>query len=113
MTDVWARTPLRIKLVAALCALVTAALALAGFAAVHALRGYLVDRVDAQLSDVASASLHERGGGDGSGGPPSDFDGDGPSSAPVSQFYVTYLGTDGTQQTGRNTCLSNSTTRET
>jgi two-component system OmpR family sensor kinase len=44
-----ARTPLRIKLVAALTLLVALALLVSGLAASAALRGYLVDRVDANL----------------------------------------------------------------
>ncbi|MBK5305594.1 MAG: HAMP domain-containing histidine kinase [Frankiaceae bacterium] len=45
-----ARTPLRVKLVAALTVLVALALAVTGFAAATALRGYLVERVDANLA---------------------------------------------------------------
>ncbi|MDX6198056.1 MAG: two-component system, OmpR family, sensor kinase [Actinomycetota bacterium] len=45
-----ARTPLRVKLVAALTALVAFALAVTGIAAATALRGYLVARVDANLA---------------------------------------------------------------
>jgi two-component system OmpR family sensor kinase len=44
-----ARTPLRVKLVAALTLLVALALAVTGFAASTALRGYLVQRVDENL----------------------------------------------------------------
>jgi two-component system OmpR family sensor kinase len=44
-----ARTPLRLKLVAALTVLVALALVVTGFAASAALRGYLVQRVDANL----------------------------------------------------------------
>jgi two-component system OmpR family sensor kinase len=51
--DLSARTPLRVKLVAALTVLVALALLVTGFAASRALRGYLVDRVDRNL--VASA----------------------------------------------------------
>jgi two-component system OmpR family sensor kinase len=46
-----ARTPLRVKLVAALTVLVALALAVTGFAAATALRGYLVDSVDANLAE--------------------------------------------------------------
>jgi two-component system OmpR family sensor kinase len=45
-----ARTPLRVKLVAALTALVALALVVTGVAASTALRGYLIDRVDANLA---------------------------------------------------------------
>ncbi|MCU1590263.1 MAG: ATP-binding protein [Frankiales bacterium] len=53
-----ARTPLRVKLVAALTALVALALVVTGLAAATALRGYLVSRVDANLA----ASVQGRGG---------------------------------------------------
>ncbi len=46
------RTPLRIKLIAAMLALVAAALAGIGVGSVSILSGYLVDRVDAQLDMV-------------------------------------------------------------
>ena len=50
----WADSlPLRVKLVAAVLALVVAALAAAGGAAVAALHGYLLGRVDAQLKGAA------------------------------------------------------------
>ena len=52
-----ARTPLRVKLVAALTVLVALALGVTGFAAATALRGYLVGRVDANLA----ASVRGRG----------------------------------------------------
>ncbi|MEV0968826.1 sensor histidine kinase [Microtetraspora glauca] len=47
------RTPLRIKLIAAMLALVAVALAVIGVGSVSVLKGYLVDRVDAQLDMVA------------------------------------------------------------
>jgi two-component system, OmpR family, sensor kinase len=57
----WARmryvsdaTPLRVRLIAALLILVTLALSATGVAGVYALRGYLIDRVDSQLADIAS-----------------------------------------------------------
>ncbi|WP_245647293.1 sensor histidine kinase [Microtetraspora niveoalba] len=46
------RTPLRIKLIAAMLALVAVALAVIGVGSVSVLNGYLVDRVDAQLDMV-------------------------------------------------------------
>jgi two-component system OmpR family sensor kinase len=52
-----ARTPLRVKLVAALTALVALALAVTGFAAATALHGYLIGRVDANLASSASGPL--------------------------------------------------------
>jgi two-component system OmpR family sensor kinase len=51
LRDLSARTPLRVKLVAALTALVALALAVTGFAAATSLRGYLMDRVDANLAE--------------------------------------------------------------
>jgi len=48
-----AAMPLRVKLIAALLILVTLALTATGAAGSYALRGYLVDKVDAQLLDLA------------------------------------------------------------
>ena len=67
--------PLRVQLVAISVVLVTVGLAVAGFAAVTSLRGYLYDRVDSQLLAAASP-LTERPrdfGNDGRGGPPSQY----------------------------------------
>ncbi|GLW97476.1 HAMP domain-containing sensor histidine kinase [Microtetraspora sp. NBRC 16547] len=47
------RTPLRIKLIAAMLALVAVALAVIGVGSVSMLNGYLVDRVDTQIDTVA------------------------------------------------------------
>ncbi|HEX2315421.1 MAG TPA: HAMP domain-containing sensor histidine kinase [Thermomonospora sp.] len=47
------RTPLRVKLIAAVLALVAVGLTAIGVAGVSVLRGYLVDRADAQLADTA------------------------------------------------------------
>ena len=84
-----ARTPLRVKLVAALLSLVTVALAAAGFAATTALRGYLVQRVDGQLQDVVRSFASGRPGGG------FDRDGDHGPRLP-SDFYVEYADTSGT-----------------
>ncbi|MCW2571031.1 MAG: ATP-binding protein [Frankiales bacterium] len=51
-----ARTPLRVKLVAALTALVALALVVTGLAAATALRGYMVTRVDANLAQSVATS---------------------------------------------------------
>jgi two-component system, OmpR family, sensor kinase len=48
-----AATPLRVKLIVALLVLVTLALTATGTAGTYALRGYLMDKVDAQLVDRA------------------------------------------------------------
>jgi two-component system OmpR family sensor kinase len=53
VTSLSARTPLRIKLVAALTVLVALALLVSGLAASAALRGYLLDRVDQNLVTTA------------------------------------------------------------
>ena len=66
--------PLRIRLVAALLALVTAALTIAGFAAATLLRRYLVERVDTQLVQSARP-FTDLGGGPGPGGPGGRGDG--------------------------------------
>jgi two-component system, OmpR family, sensor kinase len=54
-----AATPLRVKLIAALLVLVTLALTATGVAGVYALRGYLTDRVDSQLLEIASRYAHQ------------------------------------------------------
>jgi len=51
-----ARTPLQVKLIVAVLALVAVALALIGLASVAALDGYLVGRLDDQLREVARRS---------------------------------------------------------
>jgi two-component system, OmpR family, sensor kinase len=69
------RTPLRVKLIVAVLALVTVALALISLASVTALRGYLVDRLDAELAMVARRSVGEPhyGGPRGGRPPPSPY----------------------------------------
>jgi two-component system OmpR family sensor kinase len=72
------RTPLRVKLIVAVLALVTVALALISLASVTALRGYLVGRLDDQLRGVAPAFVEDRprprGGPDDHGRrPPSPY----------------------------------------
>jgi len=73
VTGLSARTPLRVKLVAALTALVALALVVTGLAATTAMRGYLVDRLDANLQAAVArpGSFAEPpdGGGGGPGGP--------------------------------------------
>jgi two-component system, OmpR family, sensor kinase len=70
------RTPLQVKLIVAVLALVTVALVLIGTASVAVLEGYLVGRLDNQLALVADRYQHEEdrfgpgpGGGRGPGGP--------------------------------------------
>jgi two-component system OmpR family sensor kinase len=62
----WARTPLRVRLLAGVLVLVVLALAGAGAVAATTLRGYLVQREDAQLRQAAAQILHAP---DGRGGP--------------------------------------------
>ena len=72
-----ARTPLQVKLIVAVLALVAVALALIGLAGVAALNGYLVGRLDGQLATVARQPDRppgeDRGGPGGHRGPPSPF----------------------------------------
>jgi two-component system, OmpR family, sensor kinase len=65
------RTPLRVKLIVAVLALVAVALALISLASVTALRGYLVGQLDDQLMVVAPGFRHEPPGhGPRDGRPP-------------------------------------------
>jgi two-component system, OmpR family, sensor kinase len=82
-----ARTPLQVKLIAAVLVLVTVALALIGLASVAALDGYLVGRLDDQLQLVARGSA---------GAGPPGFDGLGPGHrGPPSPYLVQYRLADG------------------
>ena len=82
-----ARTPLQVKLIVAVLALVTVALLLIGLASVAALDGYLVGRIDDQLQEVAVGSARQ--------GPPR-FGGPGPPHrGPPSPYLVQYRLADG------------------
>jgi two-component system, OmpR family, sensor kinase len=83
-----ARTPLRVKLIAAVLLLVTVALALIGLASVAALDGYLVGRLDAQLQTVARIS---------DDGPPTGLgrQGGGRPPGPPSPYLIQYRGASG------------------
>ncbi|MCW2881903.1 MAG: histidine kinase [Sphaerisporangium sp.] len=72
LSSLSARTPLRIKLIATMLALVAIALAGIGVSSVSVLRGYLVDRVDQQLGVFAqdTARRLQRGPGLGNRVPP-------------------------------------------
>ncbi len=95
MTALWARTPLRIKLVAALLLLVLAALAVSGFAAAASLRRYLIARVDTQLADTARRAGGGGPGPGGIGGRP----GDGPRGDDLpTLYYVRRTGPAGAVQ---------------
>jgi two-component system, OmpR family, sensor kinase len=75
-----ARTPLQVKLIAAVLALVTVALLLIGLASVTALDGYLVGRLDDELQAVARQPR-----------PPDDFrEGPGHRPGPPSPFLIQY-----------------------
>jgi two-component system OmpR family sensor kinase len=52
----WRRNPLRVRLVAAMLALVAFALAVIGTASAFALHSYMIDRIDSQLSLSAAAA---------------------------------------------------------
>jgi two-component system OmpR family sensor kinase len=70
------RTPLRLKLIAAVLLLVAVALGLISLAGVQALRGSLVGRLDEQLRGVANSTLHGLAEGEGPGPEPGSGDGD-------------------------------------
>ena len=75
-----ARTPLQVKLIAAVLALVTVALLLIGLASVAALDGFLVGRLDDELQAVARQAR-----------PPDDFrEGPGHRPGPPSPFLIQY-----------------------
>jgi two-component system, OmpR family, sensor kinase len=59
------RTPLRVKLITAVLALVAIALAVISFTGISVLRGYLLDQVDGQLTSMHSDAIgsHAFGGG--------------------------------------------------
>ena len=83
-----ARTPLQVKLIVAVLALVTVALVLIGLASVAALDRYLVGRLDTQLQAVAEHSAEE--------GPPGGFEGPpGQRRGPPSPYLVQYRTADG------------------
>jgi signal transduction histidine kinase len=75
-----ARTPLQVKLIVAVLALVTVALLLIGLASGAALQGYLVDRLDDQLEQVADRFTRD--------GPSGPNPGSGPGRAPPSPYLV-------------------------
>src|SRR5258708_5083652 len=67
LKDLRGRTPLRVKLTAAVLALVIAALALISFAGISYLRDYLVNRADSELQDLRGSTsgaygLHAQSG---------------------------------------------------
>jgi two-component system, OmpR family, sensor kinase len=87
------RTPLRIKLVAAVVLLVAAGLAVSAIVATTSLHSYLLQRLDAQLATAPigrEACTHGPQGPDG--GPPGPY---GPGNLPA-QFYVAQYSASGT-----------------
>src|SRR5512132_1135153 len=82
-----ARTPLQVKLIAAVLALVTVALLLIGLASGAALRGFLVGRLDDQLERVADQFSRDEGRFGGPGG--------GPGHGPPSPYLVQRRGSNG------------------
>ena len=86
MSGLSARTPLRVKLVAAVVALAALGLLVAGTTATASLNGYLLNRIDSQLVNFQ---------GDGGAGRP----GGGPD--PFTTIYVGAFNTDGTVSTLR------------
>jgi two-component system OmpR family sensor kinase len=93
------RTPLRVKLIVAVLALVAVALAIISLASVTALRGYLVGRLDDQLERVAPGFVQPRPPGPGPGGP------GGHEHRPPSPYLVQLRNADGTldQEPGADT----------
>src|SRR3954453_21454619 len=84
--------PLRVKLVAAMCVLVTAALAVTGIVATKSLHSYLLDRVDSQLHDAASGPMRfgpGSGPDDGRGGQTPDGDDF------LGAYYIQHINADG------------------
>jgi signal transduction histidine kinase len=82
-----ARTPLQVKLIVAVLALVAVALALIGLASLAAVDGLLVGRLDGELQQEARRSA--------GGPPPAMRGGPGPGRGPRSPYLVQYRDADG------------------
>ena len=63
MTALLSRTSLRVKLVVTVVVLAGGGLAISGIAAISALHGYLLDRVDQQLQSFAEQPVRKRQSG--------------------------------------------------
>jgi two-component system OmpR family sensor kinase len=81
-----ARTPLQVKLIVAVLALVAVALSLIGLASVTAVNGLLVGRLDDELQQEARRSA---------GRPPPSLQGPGPHQGPRSPYLVQYRDAEG------------------
>jgi two-component system OmpR family sensor kinase len=81
-----ARTPLQLKLIVAVLALVAVALAVIGLASVAAVDGLLVGRLDGELQQEARRAA---------GRPPPSLNGPGPGGGPRSPYLVQYRDRDG------------------
>jgi two-component system, OmpR family, sensor kinase len=82
-----ARTPLQVKLIVAVLALVAVALVLIGLASLAVVDGLLVGRLDGELQQEARRSA--------GGPPPAMRGGPGPGRGPRSPYLVQYRGADG------------------
>jgi two-component system OmpR family sensor kinase len=85
-----ARTPLQVKLIVAVLALVAVALVLIGLASVAAVDGLLVGRLDGELQQQARRSA--------GGPPPALRGGPGPGGGPRSPYLVQFRDADGHKQ---------------
>ena len=83
MADMLDRTPLRLKLVAAILLLVTFALLVIGAASVFVVRGYLVDRMDEELR-TAAYTVNQR-----------EFEADYPAGLVVPAEYIRFTTPNG------------------
>ena len=81
-----ARTPLQLKLIVAVLALVAVALGIIGVASLAAVDGLLVGRLDRELHQEARRSA---------GRPPPSYTGPGPGGGPRSPYLVQYRDADG------------------
>jgi signal transduction histidine kinase len=99
----WRRTPLWLRLISAMLALVALGLTLTGAFGVRLLRGYLVDRVDEQLDEGVRQIVEQVDDQD-------DIPGAQPDGTVVvpSQFDVTLLAPDGSTVEMRHSGLSSS-----
>ena len=84
------RTPLRVKLITALLALVALALAVISFTSIAFFRAYLVDQSDNQLHKLISAATNQNPNGNGQGLHGNDL-----FTLAIQGYYLTVLDQDG------------------